>query len=102
MFILNSFIDMANILYRKLRKETSSNGGQTWNATDIYKVGYVIENPSPCNGVRKCRWVEGGEYDYWCDGFNKYSAEFEECTDNDIVWVRSGNVRKRTDTKGDK
>ena len=51
---------MSNILYKKLKKQISNNGGATWNDTNEFKVGQIIENPSNCSSPdsKKCRWIE--------------------------------------------
>ena len=48
---------MANILYQKLERQYSDDGGNTWISMNVYKVGNVIENPSDCKAdLSTCRW----------------------------------------------
>ena len=39
---------MANILYQKLERQYSDDGGNTWISMNAYKVGDILENPSDC------------------------------------------------------
>ena len=39
---------MANILYQKLERQYSDDGGNTWISMNVYKVGDILENPSDC------------------------------------------------------
>lgn len=90
---------MENILYRKQKQQKSLDNGITWIDTGEYRVGEVLENPSNCSDVsgntKKCRWIAlDSSEDYYCDGVNKYNMQVEECTENDIIWTRSGNQRR--------
>ena len=89
---------MSNILYKKLKKQISHNGGATWNDTNEFKVGQIIENPSNCSSPdsKKCRWIESpNNYDCDMTTHTKYSLMIEECTINDgLIWTPSGNIRR--------
>ena len=88
---------MANILYRKQKQQKSLDNGVTWIDTGEYRVGDIIENPSNCtsDNTKQCRWVElDASEGYYCDGVNKYNMAVEECSENGLIWSRTGNVRK--------
>lgn len=88
---------MANILYKKQKQQKSLDNGVTWIDTGEYRVGDIIENPSNCtsDNTKQCRWVELPESEgYYCDGVNKYNMAVEECSENGLIWTRTGNVRK--------
>jgi hypothetical protein len=88
---------MANILYRKQKQQKSLDNGVTWIDTGEFRVGDIIENPSNCtsDNTKQCRWVELPEGEgYYCDGVNKYNMAVEECSENGLIWSRTGNVRK--------
>lgn len=88
---------MANILYRKQKQQKSLDNGVTWIDTGEYRVGAVLENPSNCIGTdsRQCRWVELPESEgYYCDGYSKYTMQVEECTENGLIWTRTGNSKR--------
>ena len=87
---------MANILYQKLERQYSDDGGNTWISMNVYKVGNVIENPSDCKAdLSTCRWrLLDASLGYTCDGVNKYQVEIEECTNNGgLLWTPTGNRR---------
>jgi len=86
-----------NILYRKQKRQKSLDNGVTWVDTGEYRVGDILENPSNCTSEdsKQCRWVELPETEgYYCDGYNKYTVQVEECTENGIIWTRTGNQQK--------
>lgn len=90
---------MANILYRKQKQQKSLDNGVTWIDTGEYRVGAVLENPSNCSGTdtKQCRWVElDASEGYYCDGNSnsKYTIQVEECTENGLIWTRTGNSKK--------
>lgn len=88
---------MANILYKKQKQQKSLDNGVTWIDTGEFRVGDIIENPSNCtsDNTKQCRWVELPESEgYYCDGVNKYNMAVEECSENGLIWTRTGNVRK--------
>lgn len=88
---------MANILYRKQKQQKSLDNGVTWIDTGEYRVGAVLENPSNCSGTdtKQCRWVDlDASEGYYCDGYKKYTVQVEECTENGVIWTRTGNQRK--------
>ena len=88
---------MANILYRKQKQQKSLDNGVTWIDTGEYRVGTILENPSNCGSSdsKQCRWVELPESEgYYCDGYSKYTMQIEECTENGIIWTRTGNSQK--------
>ena len=87
---------MANILYQKLERQYSDDGGNTWISMNVYKVGDIIENPSDCKAdLSTCRWrLLDASLGYTCDGVNKYQVEIEECTNNGgLLWTPTGNRR---------
>ena len=84
---------MANILYRKQKQQKSLDNGVTWIDTGEYRVGDILENPSNCTSddSKQCRWTELPETEgYYCDGYNKYTVQVEECSENGIIWTRTG------------
>ena len=84
---------MANILYRKQKQQKSLDNGVTWIDTGEYRVGDILENPSNCisEDSKQCRWTELPETEgYYCDGYNKYTVQVEECSENGIIWTRTG------------
>ena len=88
---------MANILYRKQKQQISIDNGATWIDMDVYRVGEILENHSNCTSeqTKQCRWVELDiTEDYYCDNYNKYSLEVEECTENGLIWTPTGEYRK--------
>ena len=90
---------MANILYRKQKQQKSLDNGVTWIDTGEYRVGDIIENPSNCSSTdtKQCRWVElDASEGYYCDGNSnsKYTIQVEECTENGLIWTRTGNSKK--------
>jgi surface protein len=88
---------MANILYRKQKQQKSLDNGVTWIDTGEFRVGDIIENPSNCtsDNTKQCRWVELPESEgYYCDGYSKYTMQVEECTENGLIWTRTGNSQK--------
>lgn len=88
---------MANILYRKQKQQKSLDNGITWIDTGEYRVGAVLENPSNCSGTdtKQCRWVElDASEGYYCDGNSKYTIQVEECTENGLIWTKTGNSKK--------
>lgn len=90
---------MANILYRKQKQQKSLDNGVTWIDTGEYRVGAVLENPSNCSGTdtKQCRWVDlDASEGYYCDTttFTKYTVQVEECSENGIIWTRTGNQKK--------
>ena len=88
---------MANILYRKQKQQKSLDNGVTWIDTGEYRVGAVLENPSNCASAdsRQCRWVDLLESEgYYCDGYSKYTVQVEECTENGLIWTRTGNSKR--------
>ena len=88
---------MANILYRKQKQQKSLDNGVTWIDTGEYRVGDIIENPSNCTSenTKQCRWVELLEGEgYYCDGYSKYTMQVEECTENGLIWTRTGNSQR--------
>ena len=88
---------MANILYRKQKQQKSLDNGVTWIDTGEYRVGAVLENPSNCSGTdtKQCRWVDLDTSEgYYCDGNSKYTIQVEECTENGLIWTRTGNSKK--------
>ena len=101
MFILNIYIKMSNILYKKLRQQISLDGGATWNYVhNAYKVGDILENPSNCTSSdsKQYRWVELPISEgYTCDPttYTKYTVEVEEVSNNGgLTWTRTGNQRQ--------
>lgn len=87
---------MANILYQKLERQYSDDGGNTWISMNAYKVGDILENPSDCKAdLSTCRWrLLDASLGYTCDGVNKYQVEIEECTNNGgLLWTPTGNRR---------
>lgn len=88
---------MANILYKKQKQQKSLDNGITWVDTGEYRVGDIIENPSNCSSTdsKQCRWVElDASEGYYCDGINKYTMQVEECTENGLIWTRTGNSQR--------
>lgn len=88
---------MANILYRKQKQQKSLDNGVTWIDTGEYRVGDIIENPSNCtsDNTKQCRWVElDASEGYYCDGYSKYTMQVEECTENGLIWTRTGNSQR--------
>lgn len=88
---------MANILYRKQKQQKSLDNGATWVDTGEYRVGAILENPSNCQSEdsKQCRWVElDASEGYYCDGIAKYTVQVEECTENGIIWTRTGNQKQ--------
>lgn len=88
---------MANILYKKQKQQKSLDNGVTWIDTGEYRVGDIIENPSNCTSddTKQCRWVELPESEgYYCDGYSKYTMQVEECTENGLIWTRTGNSQR--------
>lgn len=88
---------MANILYRKQKQQKSLDNGVTWIDTGEYRVGAILENPSNCTSEdsKQCRWVElPASEGYYCDGYNKYTVQVEECSENGIIWTRTGNQQR--------
>lgn len=88
---------MANILYRKQKQQKSLDNGVTWIDTGEYRVGDILENPSNCTSddSKQCRWIELPETEgYYCDGYNKYTVQVEECSENGIIWTRTGEQKK--------
>ena len=88
-----------NILYRKQKQQKSLDNGATWVDTGEYRVGDVLENPSNCQSEdsKQCRWVElDASEGYYCDTttFTKYTVQVEECTENGIIWTRTGNQKQ--------
>ena len=88
---------MANILYRKQKQQISIDNGATWIDMDVYRVGEILENHSNCTSeqTKQCRWIELDiTENYYCDNYNKYSLEVEECTENGLIWTPTGEYRK--------
>lgn len=88
---------MANILYRKQKQQKSLDNGVTWIDTGEYRVGDIIENPSNCtsDNTKQCRLVElDASEGYYCDGYSKYTMQVEECTENGLIWTRTGNSQR--------
>ena len=86
-----------NILYRKQKRQKSLDNGVTWIDTGEYRVGDILENPSNCSSTdsKQCRWTELPETEgYYCDGYNKYTVQVEECSENGIIWTKTGYSRK--------
>lgn len=97
MFIINIKTNMGNILYRKQKRQKSLDNGLTWIDTGEFRVGDVLENPSNCvsDDSKQCRWVELDVSEgYYCNGTNKYTLKVEECSENGIIWNRTGEVKQ--------
>lgn len=96
--------------YKKLKRQVSNDGGQTWQDMIPYEyiAGELIERDSPdCNNVEwrtvsgyiceentteMTQWV--ADTGYVCVGFDKYNKEKEQVSYNSgISWADTGNTR---------
>lgn len=98
--------------YKKMKKQVSTDGGQTWQDVIpyVYQKGVLIESDSPdCNNITwvlvddeyiceqttepmsEWRTVSG---EYVCTGYDKYTKEAEyRSLDGGSTWTATGNER---------
>lgn len=78
--------------YYKQVKQVSYDSGNTWQNTNEYRRGALIENDSTdCGYIGQLeRWVNTGTT---CEGYDKYYIQVKEISDDGVNWTRTYDTR---------